>query len=290
MRYKYYYYLIYNPKIIDVLEKYKIRYQVFEKTRITPSFIRFSFFSTSTNATEIACEIANISSYNPIITAEYTDSEMTNAEWLWITPKRQSIDISNVPEAYLATCTYTDSFGMRRVSHQCQRDLFMIEKEPVIGKQIAFWAESTGLAEIFVDSRVRDLIEENSLSGIELKKVLLKKGIYSSKVFQLTAQQVIDRQFIGTGYGEKIISCEFCGREQFVIEQAYQLHVDFSIIDKKSDMYVTDRIFGEGISYPLYIISQRFYQLLKRANLAGGITVSPVVDIGDREDGSVVSG
>ena len=279
MRYKYYYCQLYNPKLKDVLEKYQIHYQIIEETRITPSFIRFSIFSASNNATEIVKEIATISRWEPIIYAEYTASEIANAELLWILPIKQCVDILNTEEAYISTCEHTDFVGMRRANHRQQRDLFMVGKEPTVGKRTAFWANDTGFQAVFTDYRVCELVKENSLSGIEFKNVRLKNGTYSSKLFQLTAKQVIDRKFIGTGYGEKILRCKYCGKEQYSINPSYQLHLDFSQIDPQCDMYMTECMFGDGIAEPLYLISQRFYQLLKQAKLSGGLNVFPVASI-----------
>lgn len=169
--------------------------------------------------------------------------------------------------------------GQSRVRHIEQRQLFSIEKEPSMNSQTSFWAETTGFAELFTDYRVYDLISKNSLIGIDLKNVVLKNGSYSEKLYQVTSRNILDRQCIGIGYGEKKLHCGIFGKEQFFIDNAYQLHLDFSKIHMENDLYVTERMFGEGIAYPLYLISQRFYQLLKKHKLAGGLTFSPVVDI-----------
>ena len=95
----------------------------------------------------------------------------------------------------------------------------------------------------------------------------------------MTSPNILEKECIGIGFGEKIETCPKCGKEQYAIDNAYQLHLDFSKIKEQGDLYMTERIFGYGIAYSLYLISQRFYRLLKEENLAGGITFSPVVDI-----------
>lgn len=145
--------------------------------------------------------------------------------------------------------------------------------------QTAFWTEDTGLAERFADYRVYNLVKENFLNGIEFKKVMDKKGVYSETLYQMTSTNILGSECIGKGYGEEKEICHICGREQYCIDNAYQLHLDFSKIDLQSDLYMTERIFGPGISYPLYIISQRFYQLLKQNKLAGGVTFEAVAEI-----------
>lgn len=277
MRRKYYYCQLYHPQLVDVLEANEISYRVTGGS-LTPRLISFSIWDTSANTTEIIKEISEIVENEPIITVEYTALEIASAELVWITPKKQCIDISNIQEAYLSACKQTDFMGKIRIKHRQQRNLFTVAKEPSMGTQTSFWAETSGFAELFADYRVHEVVKRSVLTGIDFKNVVLKNGIYSDKLFQITSQNLLDRRCIDTGHGERIIRCEICGKEQFSINGTYQLHIDFSKIDKKSDMYVTERMFGEGISYPLYLISQRFYQLLKQAKLAGGITVSPVVD------------
>lgn len=276
MRRKYCYGERTRAPLVDFLEKNRICYE------LTEDILSFSIWDDSENAAEIINKLAEIVVREPIVLVEYSEKEISSAELIWITPKKQNIDIINGKEAYLSTCKYTDFIGMTRTKHMQQIGLFAVAKEPSMKKRTAFWAESTGFSVLFADFRVRNLVKDNALSGVVFNNVLLKNRSYSEKLFQMTSDNVLGRQCIGTGYGEKIISCRFCGKEQFVIETSYQLHMDFSKIGKKSDMYVTEQIFGDGIASPLYIISQQFYQLLKKANLAGGITVSPVVDIGDR--------
>lgn len=277
MRYKYYYCELYNPLLVDVLKANEIRYSVFGGG-IVPCVVYFSVWNNSEKNIKIIKELENIVKRGPIITVDYTSSEIESSKWLWITPVKQCIDIINSDEAYAFSCQRICLDGDIRVKHKYQKNLFAIAKEPPMGKQIAFWAESTGFSELFTDYRVRKLIEENSLVGIDLKNVMLKNGNYSDKLFQVTSHNIIDLRSISKGHGEKTICCELCGRERLSIDTSYQLYMDCSVIDKGIDVAVTDRIFGEGIAYPLYIISQRFYQLLKKEKIARGITVSPVVD------------
>ena len=138
---------------------------------------------------------------------------------------------------------------------------------------------STGFGELFTDSRVVNLAKEAGLTGIQFHNVFLKNRKISEKIFQATSENVLGNELIGKGYGERKIVCSMCGKVQYYVDNAYQLHLDFDSIPVKSDFYMTERLFGEGQAYPLYLISQKFYRLLKENNLTGNLTIAPVADI-----------
>ena len=77
-------------------------------------------------------------------------------------------------------------------------------------------------------------------------------------------------------------TCRICEKEQFFLDHAEQLHVDFSKMPVQSDLYLTESIFGEGEPEPLFIISQRFYQLLNENKLARNVVFTPVIDISNQ--------
>lgn len=278
MRYRYYFCDRYNPRVKAFLDGINIRYEVIEYKTLFP-LIKFDLFSTSDHIKEYLIELEQMKVGRPIVYAEYSASEISNANLVWISPKKQCIDIINNEEAYSYSCEYLNCFGKKRVAHKEQQSLFAVAKEPSMKSATAFWTEDTGFAELFTDWRVRELAIANSLTGIDFKNVFLRKGKLSEKLYQVTSQCVIKRDCIGTGYGEKIETCHICGKEQYVIDNAYQLHLDFSRIQSQSDLYVTEKIFGQGMGFPLFLVSQRFYQLLKQNKLTGGITVSPVAEI-----------
>lgn len=278
MRYKYYFCEWYNENLMGFLKENNACYSP-DKGVLEGELISFSVWSDWVNVNMILSELKKMKMGYPVISVEFSQTELNDAKWLVMSPKRQCVDIINAEEAYNYTCCWTTSNGISKANHEEQKGLFAIRKEPSMKTQTAFWTEDTGFAEIFTDYRVVKLVKDYSLGGVEFKSVMDKKGIRSENIFQMKSSNIIEKDSIATGYGEQKEVCPICGKEQFVIDNTYQLHLDFSKIDSRCDLYMTERIFGEGIAYPLYIISQRFYQLLKQNKLAGGIGVSPVVDI-----------
>lgn len=284
MKYKFYFCERHNNELIEFLKNNNICYSP-NIENIEGRLISFSIFSNTHNANTLLTELEKLNVGRPIVSAEFSDAELNEATFLVIHPKKQCIDIINTSEAYEYSCQWTTSVGISKVKHERQKGIFAIKKEPSIKTSTAFWTEDTGCSEIFTDRRVLDLVKKYSLIGFNFEKVINKNGDYSANIFQIKSQSVFTKDCIKLGFGERKIQCHICQKEQFYIDNTYQLHLDDSKIDFQSDFYMTERIFGEGIAYPLYIISQRFYQLLKKHKLAGGLTFVPVIINHQSSDG-----
>lgn len=276
MKYQYYFYELYTEKVENYLREKNIHYQKNE-CNVTGDSLVFSIWSNNKNYKTILNELEKLNVRDPLVFVTYSASEINNAKLLVMTSRKQTIDIMNSEEAYRHSCKWISSMGVKKVKHEEQVKTFVIRKEPSSKTSTAFWAEDTGFAELFADKRVYELVKEHSLQGIIFENVMNKKGVYSENIFQIKSPNIITRDFIEMGHGERKVVCHICGKEQFFINNIYQLHLDLSKLTIQSDLYMTERMWGEGIAYPLYIISQRFYQLLKQNKLAGGIIVSPVV-------------
>lgn len=283
MRYKYYYCRYINPKLIEFLDTKQIQYKISGKCGMvdgvyfTP-LVSFSLYSSSPETIELIDCLANMDIKDPITTIEFTQSEINHADLLVMRPKRQKIEIINVDTAFVYSCTRVSGFGITRARHEYQVGELAIAKEPPMNTNTALWSSDTGFSEIYADKRVYDLVNMNTLCGIKFEKVFLKNGVYSDKLYQLKTENLISREMIDEGHGEKILKCPICGKEQLYIDTSYQLYLkDFKTISP-SDFYITDSIFGDGRPEPIYIISQRFYQLLKKNNLSKNVNFSPVID------------
>lgn len=278
MRYQYYYCCRHRDDLVKLLEHNKIKYRL-SGGDITPLVVVFSIRIPAGMSNPIINTLFSRFHEVPIVSVEYSATELKAAEWIWMRPTKQRIDIINTDEAYHYGCEREHPFGLITAKHQEQIGPFAIAKEPAMNTKTAFWAEDTGFAEVFADWRVRELAEASALSGIEFKDVLLRNGNPSSNLYQMTSTNVLPLEAIACGHGEKALRCPYCGKPGFQIDNAYQLHLHALYLEDNVDIYVTERVFGEGIAYPLYLISQRFYRLLVENQLAGSVTFSPVVAI-----------
>lgn len=273
MRYEYYFYRLYTRRLEEYLQSKHIKYE----GNVSQKILKFSVWSTDENYRDILDELQTLKVGDPIVYASYSATDLKQANFLTIRPKKQTINIINRETAYNYACRLLSSMGVEKVKHEEQIDTFVIGKEPSTKSSTAFWSCDMGFSELFTDRRVYELVNNYSLDGIRFEKVMNRKREYSENIFQMKSSNIIPRDCIIMEHGESKKICPICGEEQFFIDNAYQLHLDLSKIKGKSDFYMTEKIWGSGIAYPLYIISQRFYQLLKQNKLAGGIALSPVV-------------
>ena len=194
--------------------------------------------------------------------------------------EQSKIDRINEEKSFEFACWYESWLGHKCYKHETQTGLLSIAKEPAPNSKDVFWTISTGFSELFVDRKIFDAVKASSLIGIELLDVLLRDGSKSDKIFQMTSSNIIGRECFEWGYGEVIEKCPVCGKEQYDFgSDEYQLHLDTSKIKIQSDFYVTESMFSAGIAHPIFIISQPFYQLLKKSGLTGGATFIPVIDV-----------
>lgn len=267
MYYSYYFCEQQSAELEQALKELNIHYDISDFSSLVPTLLSFTVRGDST---ELSAVLA-LSKRTPVVTVVYTRSELENTELLWLWPKKQRIDILNTSEAFSASCLY----GIK-VKHLKQVSTLTIAKEPSDKGNCAFWSEDTGHSVLFTDRRIREICESNDLRGFLFQDVLLRRGIISNKIFQLSADTVLPLEAVATGHGELTRRCPFCGKVQLEHDNKYQLHLKSNIVDPRNDFYMTDDFWGPGIGRPLYIISQRFYQHLINNKLTAGITLSPV--------------
>lgn len=275
MEYEYHFFKRTDAKLIEFLNEHKIE---FKEKVFNQSWVEFSICTSSPTAELHLQELKRMNVEQNYITVKFTSKELLAAELLMMRPKRQSIDIEN-EDAFHYTCKWFSRNGTEYMRHEEQVKDLVVKKIPSMKKKTAFWCESTGFSLIFADKRICELVENNSLVGIMFKKVFLKNGKYSENFFQMNTTNILKKQCIVWGHGEKVENCPKCGKEQYVIGNVWQLHLDFSKIETQSDMYMTERIFGGGIAEPIYVISQKFYRLLLENKLDGNVTFYPVVKV-----------
>lgn len=267
MRYGYYYCSRYNKELEEYLQNTQIKYKISAST----SFIIFNIWSSDKDYQQKMLALKKWHRFGPSFTElEPSASDLEEAKYLTIRPKKQSITVINADASFTYLCQYGP---VRR--HEKQIGEIYICKEPNTDGNTAFWCEDTGFSDIFVSRKVRDLVEENGLSGVSFLNVRLKKNQYCENLFQMTSSNVLKHDQLVFGYREKELICSKCGKVEYDIGSDFQLHVDFSKVLEQSDLYITEDVFGGA---PQYIISQRFFRAIKEAKLDKNVCFLPVVD------------
>ncbi len=286
MRYRYYYCERTSERLIDYLTVESIKYNVTEGISAgkyaCPALVSFNIYSDDKNAERHMQALNEISRFGPTKYAEYSSKDYSQSAYLMMRPKSQSVEIINPDEAFEYSCQWVNSVGIHLRKHEKQVGLITIAKEPDIRKSTALWSEDTGFSVFFASKSVVDLTEEHNLAGVSFPKVKLRNGTTSENIFQMNSPNIITQDCIGMDNLKMVETCRICGKKQFFLDHAEQLHVDFSKMPVQSDLYLTESIFGEGEPEPLFIISQRFYQLLNENKLARNVVFTPVIDISNQ--------
>ena len=258
---------------MDFLTNNGIRFRTTGDGKLVPILVSFSIKEGS----PILSQLIRDFRLSPIITPVYSDQELYQAELLWFTPKKQHIEILNTCEAFTYSCRRIDARGISRARHEEQILSLCIQSEPKIGGKTALWASTTGFSEVYADRRLRELVCSYELKHVNFAPIYLPNGSASENLFQLTTDTHVCKEAIVLGNGEREIQCPLCGKSQYAVDRTYQPRLNKRYLDLESDLFITERIFGEGIARPLYFISQRFYRYLKQNGLSANVNFIPVI-------------
>lgn len=272
MRIKYYYHVFYRTALETFLLKNHLNYVISGDDKIVKKTISFSIFKDD----ERFGQVKKIARSIPIITFEYTPQEIDAANFLIITPTKQTVDITNRDSAFIFTCPTKSVAGVKKYHHVQQTSSLIVESPSSRHNNAAFFACNYGFSELFADDRVFRIVHNNKLSGIKFLPVYLPNGEKKEDLFQLSASDIIEYKQILLDNSQRLKRCPVCKKPQIVCKYGTELNLNCSVDALPNDFYVTDNLFGYGIPEPLYIISRRFYTLLSKEHLLGCKKLTPV--------------
>lgn len=280
MKYQYSFHSRLRDDLCHYLNQHDIAYETIGGPSDRSALMFFSVWSTQKDCDCILKDIYTLTLEKPWIYVHYSDKDLFSAELLTMRPKSTKMCIANIDESFRYSCKWSymaDRFEMHKANHKDQIGTIMIQKEPSATTKTVFWGPNDGGTIIFADKKVESLIRKENLEGILFKDVLLKNHTPSARVTQMLAEHTIQKSDVVLGRGEKEIVCEMCGKKQYALPDAYELHLYNSPIYWEKDFFSTERIWGDGIAQPMYIVSQRFYRLLKENKLTAQVEFTPVI-------------
>lgn len=260
------YSIILEQKLNDLKLKYEIK-NILGSNRIV--------FSIKDNSKDYK-ELELLTQRDPLIFVQFTKKELENAHLLQIVPESQKISIVNREECFETKCIKEDKFGIKRTYHHKQIDKIRIKNVP---KQDGCYLYSvdTGFSEIFARKELIEFIQKNNFKGFNVSPIFEQKNEVCEDLYQLQSYNIIKFEDIVKG-DKNVESCPMChDYKRIIIDNTYQLHLNKKDKDLDSDFYMTDAVFGEGIPYRIYLVSQRFYQALQKENMNKKIKFVPVV-------------
>ena len=264
----------FNEEYSEMLEKklkdMKLKYEI--KNILGSNRIIFSIKDNS----ERYKELELLTQREPLIFVQFTKKELENAHLLQIVPESQKISIINREECFETKCIKEDKFGIKRTYHHKQVGKMEINNVP---KQDGCYLYSvdTGFSEIFARKELVELIQKYNFKGFKVSQISEYNNEDCEDLYQLLSDNIIKFEDIVKG-NEKVESCPMChDYKKIIIDNTYQLHLNKKDKDLDSDFYMTDAVFGEGISYRIYLVSQRFYQALKKEKMNKKVKFIPVI-------------
>lgn len=280
MKYEYFFSSRWRRDLCDYLEQNNVSYKILDEVDNVPRLMKFSVWSNHNECENLLSDLYKLAGLRPWLYAHYSEKDLSSAELLTIRPKSIKMCIENVDESFRYDCCWSyiaDKIEIHKANHEEQIGTIMVAKEPPATAKTVFWGPDDGGTIIFADRKVFDLAQQENLKGISFHNILLKNRKPSDRVFQILAEHVVQPKDIVWNRGEKEQTCSMCGKKQYALPDAYQLHLINAPVYHEKDFFSTERIFGEGIAQPIYIISQRFYQLLKQNKYTTQVEFVPVI-------------
>ena len=283
MRKKLYYCDSYHKRLETLLQKNQVSYNIVKDVKEKPLLISFSLYEESP-----VCQFIQLyTRAKPIVTNEFTNQELMEAEYLTVIPVVQCVEIMNTQEAFLYACKRRAFLGREKYEHREQIEKLEV-KSRSLPRQTFLFSEATGSTEIFGKRTFRDIVQRENISGIQFLPVLdTKSKEERNGLFQIRANQTVEASKIIVDKDIKVKKCPVCGKLRYICGQDHLLTINCYSTDLGSDFYQTEAIFGEGFGYRYYIISNQLYRLLLKYGLNKNLRFEPVELLNTTNNGVV---
>lgn len=152
--------------------------------------------------------------------------------------------------------------------------------------------------DIFVDDLAKDVMIKEHLSGVDFRPVKKKKtDVIIPNVNQLVSTNILPQGTVIIGQGrvkekcewrgyhqvrydngdvKEKLECSVCHKVQYICDDLYQFKLKREVLEKASlDCYTTADRFGMD-GQTQWIVSQRFYQVLKAHQMTRSLVFEPV--------------
>ena len=264
----------YSKKLEMLLNELGVKYKILGDDIIMARMI--SFCVDKNTATE--SQLLRVTHSKPIITKEFSKRELERASYLTLFPTKLSIEILNTDTAYQFRCRRKTVFGEIRFEHREQIEPLIVGNDS-FATSVTFYTATTGFSELFAHRRFYELVKENQLTGIDFWPVfcIRNHNTIQSELYQVFAEEVIPFDSIMINDQSEIKKCSICGQKKIVYKQEEQLVLKGSREGLTKDFYMTESVFGEGLSFPMYIISHNLYELICSADMKKNVKLMPVV-------------
>ena len=195
--------------------------------------------------------------------AEYSKEEIESASWLIMKSRCGKISTSNDNYTFKYDCPWEKDH--ERFDHQTQIREYIFDKKIVWKPKNNFYSDDSGdYSTIFCSEYARRIISEN-VNGIGFRNVLRKSTMKPrDDIFQLTFRDRLPHEALILPENIITITCKNCCKTQYRFTQAnnFSIKVRSAYLERKTDAYITEDLFGEGFGYRLIIVSSKVYKVI----------------------------
>lgn len=158
--------MLYGEKVEQYLKKNKIKYKIVDGGNYMHNFICFTVYDSAKLP-----DFPRLIYSKPDVSNEFTQQELLESDYLTIEPIIPAIDVENEHEAYEYKCPKKDIFGKVVFSHKKQVSPYRIKKYNPKGKT-TFYTNSVGFRDIFAKKEACNLMQENNITGLQIRSVM----------------------------------------------------------------------------------------------------------------------
>lgn len=211
----------------------------------------------------------------------YQQTELENAEWLLLRCEWWSQYPEPREDRMFVFTTYdtTDYCPGIEKEYYCgmglsQAQPFMIEKEPNWGAR-NFMMLNWVADELFISKKAHEILKKSDLVGVTFWDVVDKRNRELETIKQIHVEAQIpkglDLQCI-----DQVFMCPRCGVEKFMLKAGPIRMRKELFCNLKNDVVKTTEKFGEIGCDSMILVSQKFYDIVRKNGLDRGLAFEPI--------------
>lgn len=262
----------YSKDLISWLEDNKVKYEIIGNCE---SGFHKIFFTIDMDSDIVKSEKFTDFKFDTItVKLDFSRKEIEQAEWLVFRSSYQQVEIINREEVFRYSCYYDNN----KKAHHCEQiGKIKIRTELKWNTKSFMSGDDGSFSEMFTHRGVKESAENNHINGVSFINLVDKKGNELDNSFKIEADNILPIEAFNFNNGEKVYECPMCGKRQYCIPLAEQYHIKREYLDDAVDLYTTDYLFGDGMADRLYIMSHKFYSILKNNKYLKGLVVEPII-------------
>lgn len=221
--------------------------------------------------------IADMDNLTSISYTVFTKKELQEAQWLTIRSTWEFAYPQPESKPGYMEGVYASGYCKECFSGLTTIGSFRIKKAPKWGKRsfaMLYWVGD----ELFVNDKVKEVFQEERITGIDYLPVLNKKGSeVLPDVYQMVFTTVLEKGLVINEGIRELNTCSYCGVEKYLPNPRSILTYRKEVFENAPDFVKSSEVFGFG-SYAAHelFVSQHVYQVLMKHSLIRGLDFKPI--------------